>query len=548
MHTKNYLRRALPVSFAVSISSCLISCTPCVTYTQMCDLIGGTAASVPVSSARNVILEDPGTIAAYHGFSCAESSKKGTEDVLKLEESLEIPRYAAEAAVFLNGWRMNYLGSDHHVAGLGTMISNIRLEDKNLKWQAAGVFSDDNFDDGYRWCYFYTVVAWNPASLDLVVDQKDGSCDSGNPADTNFYITDNRDTTTALSSFPSFLFNPGFSPGKTVAILPRGFGFKWSAECDTDHHLLQTGFNMDHGEIFVENGKKYKKGFLEELTPVPVPQPPPANTVNQVDAGFASWDTYAIFKDNDGRRGYGFGEMVSGLGGRDVGVIQPPFSILPDEDTGIFGACLSPATGEHSADVTVENVPFEYAVPMLTGWNLGYGCDDEHVAKIGTWLDEFHYDKAPGSPAGTLHYKVSSALEDKDGSPGHISNHRVTILGFRPVPAVMVPDLVPFSPLGKDPIAFCRIEQNGTLLRVTVRNQGNGNAGASKTTVFFGNGPVITLDTPPVAAGGSVDLLFTVPANCFSPDCSFRITVDSENQVNEFANEGNNSVGGGCLG
>jgi len=85
-------------------------------------------------------------------------------------------------------------------------------------------------------------------------------------------------------------------------------------------------------------------------------------------------------------------------------------------------------------------------------------------------------------------------------------------------------------------------------LRVTVRNQGNGNAGASKTTVFFGNGPVITLDTPPVAAGGSVDLLFTVPANCFSPDCSFRITVDSENQVNEFANEGNNSVGGGCLG
>lgn len=548
MHTNKYFRRALLASFAVTSSTCLVSCSPCVTYTQMCDLIGGTAVSMPVSSARNVVLEDPGTVIAYHGSSCAESDQRGTEDVLKLEESLDIPRYASKAAVFLNGWRMNYLSSDHHVAGLGTMISNIRLEDKKFTWQAAGVLSDDNFDDGYRWCYFYTVVAWNPANLDLVIDQKDGSCDSRSPIDTNFFISDNEETTTALSSFPSFLFNTDFSSGKTVAILPRGFGFRWTGECETDHHLLQTGFNLDHGEIFVENGKEYKKGFLEELTPVPVPQPPPANTVNQVDAGFASWDTYAIFKDNDGRRGYGFGEMVSGMGGRDVGVIQPPFSILPHEDMGFPGACLGEPAGEKTEDVIVENVPFEYAVPMLTGWNLGYGCDDEHVTKVGTWLDEFHYDKTPGSPTGTLHYKVSSTLADKDGSPGHFSSHKVTILGLKPVASALAPDLVPFSPLGKDPFSFCRMEQNGTLLRVTVKNQGNGNAGASKTTVFFSNGPVITLDTPPVPAGGFVDLLFSVPANCFSPDCSFRITVDSDNQVNEFTNEGNNTVNGGCLG
>lgn len=547
MYTKNSLfQHAFLTSRGVLISILLVSCSPCVTYTNMCDLIGGTPEATVVSSNRNVFLEDPGTIIAYHGFSCAESNKRGTEDLLKIEESLEIPSYASEATVFLNGWRMNYLSGDHHVAGLGTMISNIRLEGKTLKWQAAGVLSDDNFDDGYRWCYHYTVVAWNPSNLDLVVDHKDGSCDSRNPGETNFFITDNKGTNTALSSFPSFLFNPDFASGKTVAILPRGFGFKWSADCDTDHHLLQIGFNLDHGEIFVENLKEYKKGFLE-LTPLPVPQPPPSNTVNQVNSGFVSWDTYAIFKDNDARRGYGFGEMASGLGGKDVGVIQPPFSILPHEDVGFFGACLSESAGEITEDVVIENVPYEYAIPMLTGWNLGYGCDDEHVTEVGTWLDEIHYDKAPGAPTGTLRYKVSSILRDKDGSPGHWYSHKVTILGFKPVASALAPDLLPFSPFGTDPFAFCRMEQSGKLLRVSVKNQGNGNAAASKTTVFFGTGPV-TVDTPPIPAGGSVDILFTVPANCFSPDCSFRITVDSDNQVNEFNNEGNNSVNGGCIG
>jgi hypothetical protein len=540
-------RRFFLIPLTVLISALSAACTPCVVYTDMCDLIGGAPEAEVVSSSRNVVLEDPGTIIAWHGFSCSESDNRGTEDVLKIEESLDIPPYAAEATVFLNGWRMNYLSSDHHVGGLGTMISNIRLEGNTLKWQAAGALSDKNFDDGYRWCYHYTVVAWNPANLDLVVDHRDGSCESRDPAETNFFITDNSGTTTALSAFPTFLYNPEFASGKTVAVLPRGFGFRWSSDCETDHHLLQLAFNLDHGEAFVENGKKYKKGFLEEVTPVPLPQPPPSTTNNQVDSGFASWDTYAIFKDNDGRRGYGFGEMASGLGGPDVGVIQPPFSILPHEDMGFPGACLGESSGEKTEEVIVENVPYEYAIPMLTGWNLSFGCDDEHVTEVGTWLDEFQYDKAPGAPTGTLRYKVSSILKDKDGSPGHAFSHKITILGIKPVVAALAPDLIPFSPLGTDPTAFCRIENDGTLLRVTVNNQGTGNAAASRTRVVFGSGPV-TLDTPPIPAGGSVDLLFNVPSNCFSPDCSFRITVDSDNQVDEFTNEGNNTANGGCVG
>lgn len=84
-------------------------------------------------------------------------------------------------------------------------------------------------------------------------------------------------------------------------------------------------------------------------------------------------------------------------------------------------------------------------------------------------------------------------------------------------------------------------------MRVTVKNQGNADAPASETTVTFGDIPV-TVNTPAIPVGGSVDLLFKVPTNCFSPDCSFKITVDANNQVNESNNEENNGASGGCIG
>ncbi len=113
-----------------------------------------------------------------------------------------------------------------------------------------------------------------------------------------------------------------FAASKTVAVLPRGFEFDWK-DC-VDHHLLQIGYNLDHSEIFIENGKKYRKKDQDVTPSLP-------STASRVNSGFVSWETSAIFKDNYGRRDYGFGEMVSGLGGNDVGIIQPPFSTVPEE-------------------------------------------------------------------------------------------------------------------------------------------------------------------------------------------------------------------------
>ena len=44
-----------------------------------------------------------------------------------------------------------------------------------------------------------------------------------------------------------------------------------------------------------------------------------------------------------------------------------------------------------------------------------------------------------------------------------------------------------------------------------------------------------------------MNLFFPIPPACFHPDCSFRITVDSANQVTE-SDETNNTASGTCLG
>ncbi len=393
--TKNlYFKLSFLTLLGVLIAVPLMSCgfSACV---EGCGFPVGEDAPLKelTSSGQNVVLEEQGTIIVYRGFGCAESNKSGEEDVLKVEQSLDLPAYATNATVFLNGWRVRYLNKDHKVLGLGTVIGNIGLERNTLKWQAAGVLRDKNFDDAYSWCYHYTIVAWNPSNLNLTFDHDDGSCDPDDPTDpaqVNFFYDTNEETTTAhssqveffygtksetttaLSFFPSFLQNTGFASGMTVAVLPRGFGFGWKG-CD-DHSLLQIGYSLDHSEIFIENGKIYRKKDQDVSPSLP-------NTASRVNSGFVSWETSAIIKDNSRRRDYGFGEMVSGLGGGDVGLIQPPFSIIPEED--VCDGSIGPTGVVRTEEFVIENVPFEFAIPMLTGWELGYLCDDEWVKEMG---------------------------------------------------------------------------------------------------------------------------------------------------------------------
>jgi hypothetical protein len=84
----------------------------------------------------------------------------------------------------------------------------------------------------------------------------------------------------------------------------------------------------------------------------------------------------------------------------------------------------------HAQWVTVPDLPYDYAVPALAGWDVGYLCGDHEVRRIGTRITDFDYEKAPGASTGTLRYRVTSVLHDKNADDGLRSRYKVNILGF----------------------------------------------------------------------------------------------------------------------
>ena len=40
-----------------------------------------------------------------------------------------------------------------------------------------------------------------------------------------------------------------------------------------------------------------------------------------------------------------------------------------------------------------DGLPYDVAIPVLTGWELSYGCDDAEVEEIGAWIGGFAYDR-----------------------------------------------------------------------------------------------------------------------------------------------------------
>jgi hypothetical protein len=131
-------------------------------------------------------------------------------------------------------------------------------------------------------------------------------------------------------------------------------------------------------------------------------------------------------KDDEGRRRYFFAELVSGMGGSDVSIIQPAFSIQPSKATGVSIG----QAGVKTKEVVIDNIPYKYAIPMLTGWDIGYVGSDQHVKQIGIWIDDIKWTL--NDPTRTLRYKVSSVVRDNDTDPANYFRHKVTILGLGP--------------------------------------------------------------------------------------------------------------------
>jgi hypothetical protein len=375
-----------------------------------------------IKQSEEKVLEDNGILIVIHGSACDDSDKPGEQDHVTIKGSSNLPQYVENATIFINGWYAKYLVQvDRHFGQLLASITDIQLTGSMLTWKATGSIAEKDFDTPFKWCYYYTVVGWNSKTIDAVVDHKDGQCSTAGKCSGNINFANSQNQIPPISFISSYAYNKTFASKKQVAILPRGFNFSYLPYFKTDKHLLQIAYNFDHSEKVIENPKHPEDDGHLDIPPLP-------NNTSRVGTGYVSWDTQTILKDNRDTRDYRFWEMFSAIGGNDVGIIVPPLTIRP-RLKGPMG-CISYSGGIETVERIVENIPFEYAIPVLSGWSLFYQCANEHVEAIGIWIHDVKYDKNPSDPTGTLRYKISSILVDKDWKPGHHARHKVNILGL----------------------------------------------------------------------------------------------------------------------
>lgn len=494
-----------------------------------------------ISGAPFALVEEPGVIIISQTDDkvCGESALSGQQAGVVIQHSEALPAYVTDATVILDGWSLQYLNAEHHVRIIHASIQNVEFMNNTLTWDAVGYITDKNFDDAYEFCYYYTILGWNSTEIDaLAVHGSNSSWPQSPPG------------TTALTVLASYIMDNALESQRTVAILPRGVEFAfaeqtwifpWACfECPVDNEVLQIGYHVVHEEQFIDPNKDY--GLSNPTLPT---------DASYVDLGYVSWESHYILKDNSLREDNWFREWVTVLAGDDIGLINPPFSILPiEDDDSWFSGCITGGERLMTTEHVIENIPFEYALPVLTGYDLGEGCDDKDVKEVGIWLHDATYEKPPNTITGTLRYQISSIFSGDGDQQGHLRNHNVRIIGLRGTERVTtlrrLPDLIPIeNPNG----GFCTLDDEGQLV-ITVRNIGNEEALPSVTTVEFllTNSTIVTeMPTSDLPINTSTDLTFEIPGACFNADCDFVIRVDAQDDLDE-VDEANNHASGECIG
>lgn len=377
----------------------------------------------PYAANRNTLFSD-GLLEVQHGVSCAEARRAVSRDNagnisygIRVDESAPIPAGYDNGTVFLNGWRLKYRKKDHHVLALSTALVNIEMDVDELRWSAGGIVTDKNGDDAYSWCYYYTLLFWSNA-IDFDADVMDSDA----AAELTFLLLNPDNNTSALHTGFNIIERLADRP---KALLPRGFGVMLSDEnpiftANDDSHLLQ--FSLKYGDLF-------------------------AITYEDGSGSDAWWPYDVVFNDNSPRSDYNAAQLISVMLGDNVEVINPKFTIRarrpPNLNIG--------NRARFRETVVVDNVPFEYAVPMLTGWDLGSSRSDRHVKEIGAWIESFEYTKDPSAELGTLTYTINSVFSDKSYNGFTLDpQYQVSILGFNsdriPGPQESPPQDLPRTP------------------------------------------------------------------------------------------------------
>ncbi len=378
------------------------------------DFVGkhaGKGKVTPITASHGkVVIEVPGKIFVYHGLDCAIAAPR---NLARIQKTFQLPKKKYTGAlVWLNGWKLRYLDEQEEALGLGVAMGETSLSGNQLKWEVVGGIGPEVPEQEIEVCYWYTLLAWTSSfmpgayvrqeTFKTAIARKQG------------------DQHSALALVPRFLQAPQFASKTFVGVVPRGFAFLWADE----DYFLQAAHYLAPSDRYVYG--RLRDGSI--YTPTPNLPPPKKSDVVEdwVNKGFVSWQTSAIFKNGNDPDEYFFADLAAAVGANLLDMIEPHFGIAPMRET-------SSTAGEAGTTVkkfTVENIPFDFAMPVLKGWNLFLPEDDEQIRQIGIWIESFKFEHT--GKVGKLTFEVASSFQDEEQSK-LVSSHAVAILGVKNV-------------------------------------------------------------------------------------------------------------------
>lgn len=386
---------SVTITAVLATTGCDFEGAPVISKESMHRSMQSVSIGTPYTSNRFTFHEDA-HLKVVHGASCSKArAAKTTNNAgntsygVGVHERIAIPIGYDSATVYLNGWRLKYRDGDHEVLGLSTAIVDIEKQARELRWKAGGIISDGNGDDPFAWCYHYTVLMWKSHALDLDASANDSDI---NAALTFFTRSERQTYNTERNILSGFNDIP-------KALIPRGFGMLRLR----DHHLGT--FALKYGD------------------------PSIIRSEDGINHGL-SWEFLSVFADKSFDDFFFAAQVVSTMHGDSVKLQQQPFTVNVNQPHGAPGNGIMDIISE---TVVVDNVPFDYAVPMLSGWYIGGNSNsDSHIKDIGVWIESFNYSKTADRDVGTLTYTIKSVFRDKGSHGAGRPDYQVSILGLNP--------------------------------------------------------------------------------------------------------------------
>ena len=183
------------------------------------------------STSHQVLRFNPGY--AHHG-STPWLAKNGNQTTVSGTFQHDSLKQFNNAEVLLRGWRFDFTSRDHHINKISIRLvkTSFNKAQGRINWRATVTYADKNFDDNFRFLYYYTVVGFNGKST---LRSFAGSCNKGG--------------TDAHAGSLTSAAHKNFS---NAMVIPVGWSFDYASK---DHHIDEHHFKIQNVKYVKSSGK-----------------------------------------------------------------------------------------------------------------------------------------------------------------------------------------------------------------------------------------------------------------------------------------------------